>query len=305
MPDFGIMRGFNEKLFGDKLVAGQLPTQLGIIGSQQVSDVAVFEFTVKTDNAGVSTSTQFRMPLTTSVGLNMSVDWGDFSPLETITNYTLAIHTYAAAGTYTIKVTGSILGWQFDNSGDKLKMLNVSKWAGLNMNEERAFFGCTNLTATATDAPLITATRMDRTFQSCTNFNGAIGNWNMSTVTNTGTMFYACTNFNQPIGTWNTSNITNMGVAFGGMFALCTNFNQNLAAWDINQVTNFGDLMVGVTLSTDNYDAILISWEAQTPVSGRSVSFGFSKYTLLSAAATARARLISIYGWTITDGGGI
>ena len=33
MPDFGIMRGFNDKLFGDKLVAGQLPTQLGLIGS--------------------------------------------------------------------------------------------------------------------------------------------------------------------------------------------------------------------------------------------------------------------------------
>jgi hypothetical protein len=38
MPDFGIMRGFNEKLFGDKLVAGQLPTQLGLIGSQEVFD---------------------------------------------------------------------------------------------------------------------------------------------------------------------------------------------------------------------------------------------------------------------------
>jgi hypothetical protein len=32
------MRGFNEKLFGDKLVAGQLPTQLGLIGSQEVND---------------------------------------------------------------------------------------------------------------------------------------------------------------------------------------------------------------------------------------------------------------------------
>jgi hypothetical protein len=36
MPDFGIFRGFNEKLFGDKLYAGQLPTQLGIIGSENV-----------------------------------------------------------------------------------------------------------------------------------------------------------------------------------------------------------------------------------------------------------------------------
>lgn len=37
MPDFGIFRGFNEKLFGDKLVAGQLPTQLGLIGSQDLT----------------------------------------------------------------------------------------------------------------------------------------------------------------------------------------------------------------------------------------------------------------------------
>ena len=36
MPDFGIMRGFNDKLFGDKLYAGQLPTQLGLIGSENI-----------------------------------------------------------------------------------------------------------------------------------------------------------------------------------------------------------------------------------------------------------------------------
>lgn len=34
MPDFGIMRGFGAKLFSDKLMAGQLPTQLGLIGSE-------------------------------------------------------------------------------------------------------------------------------------------------------------------------------------------------------------------------------------------------------------------------------
>jgi hypothetical protein len=33
MPDFGIFRGFNDKLFGNKLYAGQLPMQLGTIGS--------------------------------------------------------------------------------------------------------------------------------------------------------------------------------------------------------------------------------------------------------------------------------
>jgi hypothetical protein len=39
MPDFGIFRGFNEKLFGDKLYAGQLPINLGLIGSQAVFDI--------------------------------------------------------------------------------------------------------------------------------------------------------------------------------------------------------------------------------------------------------------------------
>jgi len=33
MPDFGIFRGFNEKLFGDKLYAGQLPIHLGMVQS--------------------------------------------------------------------------------------------------------------------------------------------------------------------------------------------------------------------------------------------------------------------------------
>jgi hypothetical protein len=45
MPDFGIMRGFNDKLFGDKLYAGQLPTQLGLIGSENFgfdSDAVAF-----------------------------------------------------------------------------------------------------------------------------------------------------------------------------------------------------------------------------------------------------------------------
>jgi len=63
--------------------------------------------------------------------------------------------------------------------------------------------------------------------------------------------------------------------------------------------------MYQVTLSTVNYDALLIGWEAQAPTTGHSISFGYSKYTLGSTAEAARTSLISTYGWTITDGGGI
>ena len=43
MPDFGIFRGFNEKLFGDKLYAGQLPTQLGLIGSESFGFIGLLD----------------------------------------------------------------------------------------------------------------------------------------------------------------------------------------------------------------------------------------------------------------------
>ena len=43
MPNFGIFRGFGEKLFNDKLFAGQLPTQLGLTGSQSIGFIGLLD----------------------------------------------------------------------------------------------------------------------------------------------------------------------------------------------------------------------------------------------------------------------
>jgi hypothetical protein len=43
MPDFGIFRGFNENLFGDKLYAGQLPVNLGMVGKEFVFFLDLFQ----------------------------------------------------------------------------------------------------------------------------------------------------------------------------------------------------------------------------------------------------------------------
>ena len=303
MPDFGIMRGFNEKLFGDKLVAGQLPTQLGLIGSQQVQDLKFFNFSVKTDNlsTGSSTSTQFQMPLTTSTGLNMQVNWGDGSAIETITNHTLAIHTYASAGTYNVSVTGDILGWRFNDGGDKLKMLNVSNWEGLTISVDSGFFGCLNLTATAIDAPLITGASLLRYFRDCFNFNGAIGNWNISNVTNMLSTFQSATAFNQNIGSWNTSSVTDMRF----MFNAATAFNQNIGSWNVSNVTAFVGFMQDKTAanySATNLDSIYNGWSSRTVQPNLSITFNSIKYT---AAGVAGKLLLTSApnNWTITDGG--
>jgi surface protein len=159
--------------------------------------VTPFAFTAKTDNTGVSTSTQFKLPLTTSTGLNAVVDWGD-ATTSTITSHTSPdiTHTYASAGTYSISITGTLPGWQFDNGGDKLKILNISSWGVLDITTNAIFRGCTNLTSNATDYPTITTTDLSLTFRSCTNFNGAIGNWNTSAVTIMSSMFEGASAFN-------------------------------------------------------------------------------------------------------------
>jgi len=73
-------------------------------------------------------------------------------------------------------------------------------------------------------------------------------------------------------------------------------------------------MFLSVILSTQNYDSILVDWEAYLQISFPSgtgytptisIDFGGSKYTLGSAAATARQSLITNFGWTIVDGGGI
>ena len=235
---------------------------------------AAFAFTAKTDNTGVSTSTQFQLPLTTSTGLNIVVDWGDAST-STITSHldVNTKHGYPSAGTYSISITGTLPGFQFNNAGDKLKILNISSWGVLDITTNSAFRGCTNLTCTATDAPTITTTDLSFTFFTCTNFNGNIGNWDVSTVTN-----------------------------MVSMFQNATAFDQNLGSWDVANVTSFLQFLRGktpATFSTANLDAIYNGWV--TVQSSIIITFGTAKY---SAAGTAgRNYLTGTKLWTITDGG--
>jgi surface protein len=260
---------------GIRLVGGGIVNQLP------------FRFTVNTNNtsAGSSTSTQFKLPLVSSGTLNAVVDWGDGTS-STITTWNQAevTHTYATAGVYDIKITGVLRGWQFNNGGDRLKILNIINWSGLNISVSNGFTGCTNLTASATDAPVITSTSLDSYFNNCINFNGNIGNWNVSNVTTFAFMFRsssfnqnisswntsAVTNmesmfsfnyaFNQPIGSWNTSNVTNMS----SMFVEALLFNQNIGAWNTSAVTTFASMFNNATAFNNGGSDDIDNWSFST-----------------------------------------
>jgi len=215
-----------------------------------------FVFTIDTENtsSGSSLNTQFMMPLVSGGSYNAVVNWGDGSS-DTITSYNQqeVTHTYSSVGQYEISIEGTLQGWQFNNAGDRLKMLDVKQWGVLDLSTDRTFYGCTNLDASATDAPTVSSTSFYRMFFECTNFNGAIGNWDTSTVTNLQECFYKATTFNKSINSWNVSNVTTLQ----STFRECISFDQDLNSWDVSNV----ERMDVTFFNASQFNGDIYSWD--------------------------------------------
>jgi len=215
-----------------------------------------FVFTIDTENtsSGSSLNTQFMMPLVSSGSYNATVNWGDGSS-DTITSYNQqeVTHTYTSAGQYEISIEGTLQGWQFSNAGDRLKMLDIKQYGVLDLSTSAAFYGCTNLDASATDAPTVSSTSLNTMFRDCTNFNGAIGNWDISTVTRIDQCFFSCSSFNKSLNNWNVGNVTRMDF----LFYNCISFDQDLNSWNTSNVENMSNVFRGCT----QFNGDIYSWD--------------------------------------------
>jgi len=200
---------------------------------------------------GSSLFNQIQLPLEPTGVYNFTVDWGDGSPIDTITawNDPATLHTYAVGGTYTLTITGQIEGFRFAGTGDVLKLSSVTSW-GTSFrlgNGGAYFFPCTNLDLSiVSDVLDLTGTLdMSDMFRGCTSLT-TVNNmdlWDTSSVTNMTSMFLGATSFNQPIGTWDTSSVTNMT----NMFLGATSFNQPIGTWDTSSVTNMDSMFQNAT----------------------------------------------------------
>ncbi len=285
----------------------------------------VFRFTVVTSGA-IET---FTLPLRATGTYDFHVDWGDSNSSDiTVWDHADVTHTYAVAGTYTISITGTIVEWTFRNFGDKTKIYEIKSWGPLRLgNEGNYFYGCSNLTVTATDVlDLAGTTKLEGCFRSCSSLITipSINSWDASLVTDPQTMFYGCTLFNQDISTFlslinptitqymfrgctafnqDVSMLDMSGVSNAtSMFLLATSFNQDLSSWDISALTNLTNFFAGVTLFTANYNALILSWSAQAQTIVANFHGGNSEYTGGGVVAIARA-VWQAKGWTILDGG--
>ena len=236
-------------------------------GKKKVESPFIFEINTANTSAGSTSNTQFSLPFVSTGTYNCVVDWGD-STSDLITTWDQAerTHTYSSTGTYTITITGICRGWSFANTGDRLKMLDISQWGVLKFttignSTLGAFRGCANMDVSAT-APLeFDVPQIAGFFNLCPNLigNSSFSSWDVSNITNMNAMFSGATNFNQDISSWDVSNVTTL-IA---MFQNAVNFNQDISSWNVSKVINTSTMFFGAT----NFNQDISSWDVSNVLS--------------------------------------
>jgi len=218
-----------------------------------------------------------RMPFVnqTSNEYRFSIDWGDGTK-ESYSDRTQlpAIHTYDETGIYTIRVVGTILGWDNTNfsNQDDAKLIDILNWGPLTLKNAYSFYNSTNLTYISADdypnfrfvineggaADGYEGAGTVGLFGYCSNLTGIknLASWTPSQWDingDMGSMFTNCTNFNQDISAWDTSNVTSMS----SMFYNTDLFNVDLSSWDVSNVTDMSYMF----FNAQGFDQDLSYWD--------------------------------------------
>ncbi|MFQ3213464.1 MAG: hypothetical protein ACI9C9_000992, partial [Marivirga sp.] len=152
----------------------------------------------------VTTDGQITIP-TAGSGYNYDVVWTNLSTLGLgngavsgqLANYT--INSLSFGDTYQVLISGDFPRINFNNGGDKDKILTVEEWGDIEWsNMQTAFYGCTNLRIPAIDAPDLSGTlSLNQMFRGASSFNESIDHWDVSNIILFFGMFQAATSYNQ------------------------------------------------------------------------------------------------------------
>ena len=231
-------------------------------------------------STGSSTATQIRLPLNSSGSYNFIVEWGDGS-IDRITTWNQAetTHTYASAGVYQLTITGTLRGFRFANTGDRLKILSIFRWGtGFRIGGDgQHFFGCANLDLSEVeDVPLLAGTtcQLNSSFRGCTRLTtvNRMNEWDVSCNISLDATFYDSPNFNTYIGDWDTSNVNTMTNCFQIQTSVNIpgRFNQDISKWDTSKVTNMSNMFfnqidfnqdIGTKLVTKQDSITYVAWD--------------------------------------------
>ena len=221
-----------------------------ILSETQIADVQfdnsklmITEWTIPADN------TEIKLPVQ-GTGLNITVDWGDGTAIETITTE-FPTHTYAKAGVYEIAIAGECPVWGYTqyydvtatNSYYTPYLTKVKQFGELNANRY-IFAQCTDLTEVSGDK-LITentfknVTDMSYMFAECTNLVTIdLSRFDTSKVTSMYAMFGKCQSLKTlDLRSFDTSKVESMGY----MFLKCENLVElDISSFNTQNVQRYG-----------------------------------------------------------------
>lgn len=247
------------------------------------------------------------LPLSSAAGTsyNFTVAWGDGTS-DTITAADLPVtHTYANAGSYSVRISGTMRGWSFAQVPISAgSITDVSQWGNFApaSGVTGAFRGARNLDVSATDAPDLSFTNTLADFfrDASSLTTPALASWDTSSIVNMDSMFFGASSFNRSLTGWDTSSVQDMDNFLRGAVA----FEQDLGSLDVTSLQSASGFLAGVELTAANYQSLLVGWAAQGVSSGVSFDGGSSTWAVGDPSGTARAVLTGTRGWTIVDGGG-
>ncbi len=218
----------------------------------------------QTNYPGNSCSSCIEIPATGS-GYNYDVDWENDGIIDDFGLTGSTSHDYGTTGTYQIAIFGDFPRIYFNNSGDKEKILSIDQWGDIAWQSmERAFYGCTNLSIPAADAPdLSLVTDMSYMFSYASSFNNSINHWDVSNVSNMAVLFANAGAFNQPLDNWNVASVDDMS----GMFFFASTFDQDISNWDVTGARNMAEMFFRAGSFNQNISA----WDVSGVTSMRSM----------------------------------
>ena len=282
-----------------------------------------FQIKVKTDNAGSSSDTEYRIITRTkgwdedgneieyyynyNYNYNVDCDSDGNNEATGITGDYICI--YSVPGEYIVSITGEFprIVSRKHSITDKYKLIEVVHWGtGKWKTMGAAFYQCSNMSSITTSIPDLSEVKnVANMFDSVDDFNLDIGNWDVSQIIGMIAMFQGASLFNQDIGSWDVSNVNDTIAMFGGassfnqkignwnvsqvtdmnyMFYAAGDFNQYIGAWDVSQVTDMHNMFFYAT----SFNQDISNWDISkvtdmTDMLGHADSFTVENYDLMLA----------------------
>ena len=202
-------------------------------------------------STGSSAVNTIILPLIPEGSYEFTIDWGDGN-VHMVSNVSEGQHVYASPGIYTITITGCINGWKFNNTGDRLKLLDIMQWGCLEGAGYNSFYGCGSLTTvSANDTINLTGlTSLSGQFRDCSAMTSIdVSNWDVSGITNVGNQFNGCTSLTTlDVSNWDVGAM----MSLNGQFMNCSSLTTlDVSNWDVSSGVIFnGQFQDCVNLTT-------------------------------------------------------